>query len=107
MYKIDNLEITNPGNANGISLQLQKIIEDEGEERSLTTEEKQIIIDNASIAYGNFLDALGVDWKNDPNSADTPKRIAKKYVLEQWAGRYNIPPEISTFQSDGFRGMVV
>ena len=63
MCKIDNLEITNSGNANGISLHLQQIIETEGKERSLTVEEKQTIIDNATIAYGNFLDALGVDWK--------------------------------------------
>ena len=57
MCEISNLEITNSGNANGISLHLQKIIQSEGKERSLTVEEKQTIIDNATIAYGNLLDA--------------------------------------------------
>jgi hypothetical protein len=33
MCEISNLEITNSGNANGISLHLQKIIETEGTER--------------------------------------------------------------------------
>ena len=88
MCKTNNLEITNSGNANGISLQLQEIIKNEGNERSLTKEEKQFIIEDATEAYGKFLDALGVDWRNDPNSADTPRRVAKAYVNDLWRGRY-------------------
>jgi GTP cyclohydrolase I len=107
MYRIDNLEITNPGNANGISTQLHQIINSEGKERSLTVEEKQIIIDNAAVAYGNFLDALGVDWKNDPNSSNTPKRVAKAYVNDLWRGRYEILGEVTAFPADGYKGIVL
>ena len=39
----------------------------------------RIIID-AAEKYGMFLTALGFDWKNDPNSLDTPMRVAKAYV---------------------------
>jgi len=107
MKKINNLEITKSGNANGISLQLQKIIQDEGVERSLTQEEKQFIIEDATDAYGKFLDALGVDWRNDPNSADTPRRVAKKYINDIWRGRYEVLGEVTAFPSDGYSGIVL
>jgi GTP cyclohydrolase I len=107
MCEISNLEITNSGNANGISLQLQEIIKTEGKERSLTVEEKQSIITNATEAYGQFLDALGVDWRNDPNSSDTPRRVAKSYVNDLWKGRYEVLGEITSFPSDGYNGIVM
>jgi GTP cyclohydrolase I len=107
MCEISNLEITNSGNANGISLQLQEIIKNEGKERSLTKEEKQFIIEDATEAYGQFLDALGVDWRNDPNSSDTPRRVAKAYVNDLWKGRYETLGEITSFPSDGYNGIVM
>jgi GTP cyclohydrolase I len=107
MSQIENLEITNSGNANGISIQLQKIITKEGKERSLTQQEKSTIITNATEAYGTFLDALGVDWRNDPNSADTPKRVAKKYVNDMWKGRYEVLGDVTAFPSDGYEGIVL
>jgi GTP cyclohydrolase I len=72
----------------------------------LTESEKWDMVDKAEKAYGEFLDALGVDWRNDPNSADTPRRIAKKYIFEQWKGRYDAPPSITSFPSDGYQGLV-
>jgi GTP cyclohydrolase I len=92
----NDLEVVQVGFANGVAPGFP-----------LTDLDKQRMIEDAAEAYGQFLTALGCDWKNDPNSSDTPKRIAKKYVLEQWKGRYDIPPAISSFPSDGFRGMVV
>ena len=43
--------------------------------------EKQEIISKATIAYEAYLDALGFDWRNDPNSSDTPRRVAKAFVI--------------------------
>lgn len=98
------IEIATAGYANGISTQLKNIIE-KGENRSLTDKEKEKIIKEASYYYGKFLTALGVDWENDPNSMETPKRVAKKYI-EQWAGRYNLAPDITSFPGDGYTGMI-
>jgi GTP cyclohydrolase I len=72
----------------------------------LTEPEKWKMVDEAEEAYGKFLDALGCDWRNDPNSSETPRRIAKKYVFEQWKGRYDSPPAITSFPSDGYQGLV-
>ena len=45
-----------------------------------TEAQKQVIIDQASAAYEVYMDALGFDWRSDPNSADTPMRVAKAFV---------------------------
>jgi GTP cyclohydrolase I len=109
MSKIFNLEIATPGNANGISSQLNNILQS-GENRSLNEEEKQEIIENATKAYGEFLTALGVDWVNDPNSNNTPKRVAKAYVNDLWKGRYELfsgDGEVTSFPSDNYSGIVL
>lgn len=105
--KIDGtIETVKQGFANGISIQLAEKQAIEGSEAKLSTEEKQGIIERASKAFGEFLTALGVDWENDPNSNDTPRRVAKAYVNDLWAGRYNGTPDITAFPSDGYDGMV-
>ena len=71
-----------------------------------TRVEKDKMIEEASDAFGKFLDALKCDWRNDPNSSDTPRRVAKAYVNDLWAGRYNGTPDITAFPSDGYDGMV-
>ena len=90
-----NLELVKEGYANGVA-----------EGRPLTVVEKGLMIANAEIAFGKFLDALKVNWREDPNSDKTPYRVAKAYVNDLWAGRYEAPPSITTFPSDGYDGMV-
>ncbi len=60
----------------------------------------------AAFYYGEFLKALGVDWENDPNSDNTPKRVAKAYVNDLWKGRYEPMSDITSFPSDGYDGIV-
>ena len=103
---VEKLELAQPGFANGISLQLDKVIKN-GEHRSLTETEKYEIIDKAEKAYGEFLDALGVDWKNDPNSMETPRRVSKAFVMDLWKGRYELPTEITAFPADGYNGIIL
>jgi GTP cyclohydrolase I len=102
----ETLETAQPGFANGISTHLKSLLED-GYHRSLTDDEKWGIVKNAEKAYGEFLTALGVDWENDPNSMETPRRVAKAYVFDLWAGRYNMPTDITAFPSDGYEGIVL
>jgi GTP cyclohydrolase I len=102
----ETLETAQPGFANGISTHLKSLLED-GYHRSLSDDEKWGIVANAEKAYGQFLTALGVDWENDPNSMETPRRVAKAYVFDLWAGRYNLPTDITAFPSDGYAGIVL
>ena len=71
-----------------------------------TEEEKQQIIENAAAAYEAFLDALCIDWRNDPNSEGTPRRVAKAYVRDIASGCYDEPPRVTSFPADGYDGMV-
>ncbi len=104
--EIEKLEIAKPGFANGISTQLQEII-NSGNQRSLTFEEKQKIINEAATHYGNFLTALGCNWQEDPNSMETPTRVAKAYVNDLWEGRYNLMTDATSFPGDGYKGIVL
>jgi len=72
----------------------------------MTDKEKAKMIEDAAKAFGEFLDALKCNWRDDPNSNDTPRRVAKAYVNDLWAGRYNSAPNITAFPSDGYDGMV-
>jgi GTP cyclohydrolase IA len=92
----DEIEVVPTGFANGTAL-----------DRPLTDEEKTQMIDDATEAFGQFLDALKCDWRNDPNSMETPRRVAKAYVNDLWAGRYNGFTDITSFPSDGYDGAII
>ena len=91
-----DLEVVKVGFANGVA-----------EGFPLNDKQKNKMIDKAEKAYGKFLDALKCDWKNDPNSSDTPRRVAKAYVHDLWAGRYTAMSPITSFPSDGYDGIVI
>jgi len=72
-----------------------------------TQEEREQIIERASEAYEAYMDALGYDWRNDPNSANTPHRVAKAFVEDFAWGCYSEPPKITAFDNvDKYDGIV-
>ena len=89
------LELVKIGYANGIAPGFP-----------LTEKEKESMIELAAEKYGEFLTALGCDWQNDPNSSDTPRRVAKAYVKDLWKGRYDAMTDITALPSDGYDGIV-
>ena len=101
---IDDLELAKAGCANGISLQLKDAIE-KGKPGLSQTDKYEITVE-AARHYGAFLTALGVDWENDPNSSNTPMRVAKAYVNDLWKGRYEHLSSVTSFPSDGYDGVV-
>ena len=103
---IEDTELVPSGFANGISSHLATAQRIAGPQAELTPYQKEEIITNAAKAFGEFLNALGCDWENDPNSADTPRRVAKAYVNDLWAGRFEPLTEITAFPSDGYSGIV-
>ena len=72
-----------------------------------TEEEKQYMIEQAAIYYGQFLNALGFDWTKDPHSANTPKRVAKAWINDLIAGSVSAEPVITSFPNDeGYTGLI-
>ena len=91
-----DLEVVKQGFANGVSHRFP-----------LTNKEKGKMIKEAAAAYARFLEALDCDWQDDPNSADTPMRVAKAYVNDLWAGRYTPMSDVTAFPSDGYDGIII
>ena len=57
----------------------------------------QDIENNVTKAFQGVLDALLIDTKNDHNTKDTARRVAKMFVHEIFRGRYYPPPKITAF----------
>ena len=75
--------------------------------RPLTEPKKLKMIREAAHHYGEYMTSLGFDWENDPNSSDTPMRVAKAFVNDLARGVYNEPPKITAFDNvDGYDGIV-
>lgn len=74
---------------------------------TINDKQREKLIEKASVHYGKFLDALGMDWQNDSNMKDTPRRVAKSFIDDLWEGLYKDSPIITAFDNeDGYDGIV-
>ena len=72
--------------------------------------EKQQLIDELAVKFEDVLQGLVIDTENDPNSMDTGRRLAKMYINELMAGRYEPMPNATAFPNDSidrYEGMLV
>ena len=72
--------------------------------------DKEHLINEATKAFEQVLDALLIDRENDPNSKGTAKRLAKMYFNEIMSGRYDPAPDATAFPNDTadrYEGMLV
>ena len=72
--------------------------------------DKKDLIEELTPKFESVLDSLLIDRHNDPNSMDTGRRLAKMYINELMAGRYNPMPNATAFPNhieDGYKGMLV
>ena len=77
----------------------------------ISDKDKESLIDELTEKFEGLLDTLLIDRFNDPNSMDTPRRLAKMYVKEIMSGRYDKPPKVTAFPNDNpetrYGGMLV
>ena len=72
--------------------------------------EKDELIDELTTKFEGVLDSLIIDRENDPNSRGTAHRLAKMYIYEIMAGRYDPAPDATAFPNDSedrYEGMLV
>ena len=75
--------------------------------KELTEKERSRKIERAKIAYSKFMDEVLPGWETDPNSKDTPHRVAKMFINELWSGLYGPQPKITVFDNvNVYDGMV-
>jgi GTP cyclohydrolase I len=76
----------------------------------ITDKEKDMLVDELTSKFEGVLDSLIIDRHNDPNSMGTARRLAKMYVYEIMAGRYEESPNATAFPNDtsgAYDGMLV
>jgi GTP cyclohydrolase I len=76
----------------------------------ISPEQKDKLINEATVAFESVLDALLIDRETDPNSKGTARRLAKMYYNEIMAGRYDPAPDATAFPNDSqdrYEGMLV
>ena len=72
--------------------------------------ERAELIDELTGKFEGVLDSLLIDRHTDPNSQGTARRLAKMYLYEIMAGRYDPAPEATAFPNDSkdrYEGMLV
>lgn len=70
--------------------------------------EREAMIGAAALKFEELFDILHIDHRNDHNTRDTPRRVAKMYVEELMAGRFNEPPAITEFENaENFDSLIV
>ena len=72
--------------------------------------DKEALVEELTRKFEGVLDSLVIDRSNDPNSNDTPRRLAKMYINELMSGRYDTKPNATAFPnhtSDRYDGMLV
>jgi len=72
--------------------------------------DKQELIEELTPKFESILDSLLIDRSTDPNSMDTGRRLAKMYINELMAGRYDPMPKATAFPNDSddrYEGMLV
>ena len=62
----------------------------------LSEDERKLMVERLEVKLEEVLDILRID-RNDPNSTNTPHRVAKMYVNELMIGRYTAPPNLTVF----------
>ena len=76
----------------------------------ITNKEKDMLVDELTEKFEGVLQSLVIDTENDPNSMGTARRLAKMYVYEIMAGRYDESPAATAFPNDTddkYEGMLV
>lgn len=61
----------------------------------------------AEVAYKAYMDIVLPGWEEDPNSQETPYRVAKMHINEIFKGIYMPEPKITAFPNvDNYTGIV-
>jgi GTP cyclohydrolase I len=59
------------------------------------------LLDEVEAKMKGVLDSMVIDTKNDHNTGDTARRVAKMYLNEVFRGRYVKPPALTEFPNVG------
>jgi GTP cyclohydrolase I len=85
-----------------------KYIQKANENTPRTAEEIEQMIKNASEHYGKFLKSMGFDYTADPQTIDTPRRVAKAWLKDLVIGSITDEPNMTVFPNEeDYSGVVI
>jgi len=78
-------------------LSVQHVAFDANGNMPLSEQERQAMIEQLEHKFAEVMDILRIDRTSDPNSRETPRRLARMWVNELFIGRYAPPPPVTIF----------
>lgn len=79
----------------------------EATDRPLSPGEQAAMVTAAAVKVGELLDIFQIDHANDPHTQDTPRRVAKMFVMELMRGRFNESPLVTEFENVSHSGELI
>lgn len=74
----------------------------------VSPDDVQVIQKELEKKFQELFTLMGIDYKNDHNTAGTSQRIAKMWMREVFRGRYEAPPKVTDFPNDkNYDGMLL
>ena len=67
--------------------------------------ELELLQDEVARKLQQVLNSLVIDTKNDHNTRETAKRVAKMYIHEIFAGRFLPTPKVTAFPNMGYKSL--
>jgi GTP cyclohydrolase IA len=75
---------------------------------ALSDAERSAMTAAAAGKLAELFDILNIDHRNDHNTRDTPRRVARMFVDEMMHGRFSDPPVLTEFENlEGFDQLIV
>lgn len=71
----------------------------EAVDEALSESERAAMISAAAGKLAELFEVLHIDHRNDHNTRDTPRRVARMFVDEIMQGRFTSPPELTEFDN--------
>jgi GTP cyclohydrolase I len=71
----------------------------------ISENETDLLIDEVADKFQGVLTSLIIDTENDHNTKETARRVAKMYITETFAGRFQPVPRITAFPNIGYKSL--
>jgi GTP cyclohydrolase IA len=71
----------------------------------ISEDETELLIDEVADKFQGVLTSLIIDTENDHNTKETAQRVAKMYITETFAGRFQPVPRITAFPNIGYKSL--
>jgi len=67
--------------------------------------EIDLLVDEVTERFQGVLESLIIDTKQDHNTNDTARRVAKMFIRETFSGRYRPVPKVTAFPNMGYKSL--